>query len=126
MSQRCAPQRRPVSRGYYPAPEGGDEDMPPPPEEAWGNPVRGNGATRGIPGGRGPTSSVTATQPEDLLKAVLYTPACTMDELAKKLQVSCVIGPSARVAQAGFVSRWVGHLICLHTCIINCCAFPFV
>lgn len=104
VPQRGPPQRRPASRDYYPG--GGDEDMPPEPEEAWGDNRHRQDAPQTVRRNAGAGSSTTADTPEEKLKLILYTPACSMDVLAKKLQVSVVMGPSARVAQGGFVTRY--------------------
>ena len=95
---RPAPRQLPVSAEYYP-PDAGDEDMPPDPTEAWVDHGRNRGR---VDVAKGRSLKPVA---EDQLKLVLYTPPCTMEDLAKKLQVSVVMGSTARVSQAGFIAR---------------------
>lgn len=95
---------RPAPRDYH-FNVGGDESMPLEPREAWSQ-LRGNGAPMAVAKGVGSSSTATALL-EDNVKLVLYTPPCSIEELARKLQVSVVMGPTARVAQGGFISRYL-------------------
>ena len=80
--------------------------MPPEPEEAWVDNRQRQRAPQAVDRVAGRGSAAPADTPEEKLKLILYTPACSMEVLAKKLQVSVVMGPSARVAQGGFVTRY--------------------
>ena len=84
----------------YGGPTSGDEDFPPDrpaSREMYSKPrVQANAQP----------AAAKAIVAEDKLKTLLYSPPCSIEDLARKLQVSIVLGPSARVAQGAFVSRY--------------------